>query len=77
MTDKKDAFLAISTPQELANLLDISYSKYIIYYLYRAPLEHLYFKFNIPKRSGDTREITAPKSGLKLIQKKLPKSCCY
>lgn len=43
----------------------------LAYYLYKLPPEQQYKKYDIPKRTGGTREIYAPISGIKQIQKRL------
>lgn len=43
----------------------------LIYYLYRMGLKDRYISFQIPKKVGGTREISAPNSHLKGVQKEL------
>jgi RNA-directed DNA polymerase len=78
-------FLALQTRQDIANLLEIS-DHQLCYHLYISSPQDRYKKFEIPKRSGGTRQITAPSSSLKIIQRKLnqilqalyrPKSCTH
>lgn len=70
---------------ELAIILGIEY-KVFTYYLYKAPIQDQYIEFSISKKSKDERIISAPNSGLKLIQSRLnnilqdefkPKSCVH
>lgn len=80
-----DVFLDIETNRQLASALDISY-KNLIYNLYKLPNESKYEIFEIRKRNGGMRQICAPISGIKHIQKKLsiilnylykPKYCAH
>ena len=67
----KKRFLALKTPQDIANLLEVEY-KHLVYYLYRIPVERRYKTFFIKKkRQGEYREITTPASALKIVQQKL------
>ena len=60
----------VSTKQEIANLLEVSYST-IVYLLYRRDKPTAYKRFLIKKRNGGEREIYAPISSLKILQRKL------
>ena len=51
-------------------MLDVK-PRMLSYQLYKKSKSTLYTKFQIPKRSGGTREICAPEKGLKLIQYRL------
>jgi RNA-directed DNA polymerase len=51
-------------------LLEVDYRR-LIYHLYQVPENSKYEIFLIPKRSGGTREISAPITALKIIQTKL------
>ena len=67
----KKQFLALKTPQDIANLLEVEY-KHLVYYLYRIPVEQRYKTFFIKKkRQGEYRKITTPASALKIVQQKL------
>lgn len=68
--DKLSEFCRITTKKDLATYLGCQY-KNIIYYLYVIPPEKRYTTFQIPKKSGGTREICAPVSNLKIVQRKL------
>lgn len=70
MPDIQSTFQAVTTKRELAELLGSSL-KMLAYYLYKLPPEQQYKKYDIPKRTGGTREIYAPISGIKQIQKRL------
>jgi RNA-directed DNA polymerase len=63
-------FFALQTPQDVAAMLEIKYS-YLVYYLHRLPIEQQYTVFEIPKRSGGVRNISAPKTSLAILQGKL------
>lgn len=63
-------FLSVTNKADLARVLEVPY-KILMYYLYIIPPEEKYFSFEILKRNGKTRQIDAPKDGLKGIQKKL------
>jgi RNA-directed DNA polymerase len=76
-------FLALRTRQDIVSLLEVS-DYQLRYHLYIPSPHQRYTSFQIPKKSGDTRQITAPVSPLKIIQRKLnhilqtvyrPKSC--
>ena len=56
--------------RDVASLLDVPYST-LFYHLYIFPEDKRYVQFGIPKRSGNTRLISAPVSPLKLVQGKL------
>jgi RNA-directed DNA polymerase len=55
---------------ELAWQLGCS-AKQLGYYLYKRPIPNQYKTFEIPKKRGGARKISAPSSNLKLIQKSL------
>jgi len=66
----RTAFFQLESRQDIARLLDIT-EKQLIYYLYIIPENRRYNQFEIPKKSGGSREILAPATALKIIQKKL------
>lgn len=68
--DRLPEFCRITTKRDFAAYLDCQY-KNIIYYLYVIPPEKRYTTFRIPKKSGGTRDICAPVSNLKIVQRKL------
>ena len=72
LTDEelKSRFLRLASKLELADLLEVKYSTFV-YLLYRADKPQAYKKFEIQKKSGGIREIFAPVSTLKIIQRKL------
>lgn len=63
-------FHALRTRQDLAELLEVTEER-LIYHLYIFPSSRRYTSFQIPKKSGGTREISAPITSLKIIQRKL------
>lgn len=65
-----EQFLRLQSAQDVANLLEIDIG-HLNYHLYRIALSTQYATFNIPKKSGGTRQISAPISALKIIQRKL------
>ena len=84
-SDIKQRFLKLETREDVATLLGIS-ERSLRYYLYKRRPENMYFTFEIPKKDGSKREISAPSKELKNIQRKLadvlsavydPKVCAY
>lgn len=65
-----EKFNALSEPRDVASLLEIRHSL-LIYHIYGVPEQRRYEKFLIPKKSGGFREIYAPATALKIIQRKL------
>ncbi len=63
-------FKEIKTRNELADFLGIKRST-LSYILYRKRIENCYTTFEIPKKSGGVRKISAPVDELKYIQRKL------
>jgi len=63
-------FLNLKTPQDVATLLEISFNT-LVYHIYKIDPQNRYKTFSIPKKSGQTRNISAPITNLKIIQKKL------
>lgn len=83
--DNIDDFLCLSTRAETAVYLGGSL-KNLSYNLYVLPPDKRYHTFSIPKRGGGSRDIVAPRSSIKLYQRRLadvlshfykPKSCVY
>jgi len=66
----KSKFAALKTLQDVADLLEVDQA-HLKYHLYISPRSTRYTIFEIPKRSGGTRKITAPVTALKIIQRKL------
>lgn len=78
-------FGKLETARDVANLFKVRYPRFI-YHLYRVPLSKQYFSFDIPKRNGGTRSISAPLGFLKDLQRRLnkllqmsilPKACAH
>lgn len=65
-----DLFFCLRTRQDVADLLDVDYRQ-LIYHLHIAKPYQKYSSFDIPKKKGGVRRITAPISALKIIQRKL------
>ncbi|HEY9851343.1 MAG TPA: reverse transcriptase domain-containing protein [Leptolyngbyaceae cyanobacterium] len=63
-------FFAMKNPRDIAWLLEIPYQR-LVYHIYQVPPEYKYLTFELNKKSGGTRIVSAPASALKLIQKKL------
>ncbi|MCP4056438.1 MAG: RNA-directed DNA polymerase [Gammaproteobacteria bacterium] len=74
MTKKRDylSLIQATTKPELASLLGISAS-FLTRVLYKTDTSSLYHEFQIPKKSGGERTISAPCSELKDIQRRLSK----
>lgn len=62
-------FLSLSDPESVADLFEIT-SDDLIHHVFDVPPRRRYIRFNIPKRSGDLREISAPTKSLKQIQRR-------
>ena len=60
----------IRTRNQLADYIGVPRKK-LSYVLYVKKIENLYESFEIPKKNGGSREITAPIKNFKLIQKNL------
>lgn len=70
MNNKLEKLKVVTTRNEFADILGISYS-FLNYVLYGRDFDKNYTEFNIPKKSGGERRILAPNNDLKSIQKKL------
>jgi len=66
----REKFISMRTAQDVADLLDIDL-QCLIYHLYILPDYKRYVTFEIPKKSGGMRTISAPATALKIIQQKL------
>ena len=66
----KEEFCNLSSVENIADLLEIRY-KDLIYYLYRLPDIKKYYSFEIQKKNGKPRIISAPTTSLKILQQKL------
>lgn len=74
----KEDFYKLKTRQDIAQLLEIS-DYQLRYHLYIYPRDKAYTKFQIPKKTGDYRIISAPITSLKIIQRKVNQilKCIY
>jgi RNA-directed DNA polymerase len=61
-----------SSLSDLANILEVP-AKSVSYLLYKRPKAELYKEFEIPKKTGGARTISAPCPELKFLQKQLAK----
>ena len=68
--EMREEFLSLRSARDVAALLEVEYSQ-LTYHLYKSTSAEKYMTFSIPKRSGGEREIKAPKSAIKILQKKL------
>ena len=62
-------FHKLITPRQLANLLEVSYSQ-LVWHIYKSPTSARYRVFSLPKKAGGNRQITAPATALRIIQRK-------
>ena len=81
----KEGFLALRSPRDVAQLLNVAYPR-LIYHTSLSDDPRSYASFNIPKKNGGNRKITCPVSAIKIIQRSLhdvlqnvyePRSCVY
>ncbi len=63
-------FSSLTTREDIAQLLDVTDYK-LRYHLYISASNQRYKVFNIPKKSGRNRIISAPRSAIKILQQKL------
>lgn len=70
-------FYSLQTPEDVADLLEISNYSFLEYLLFVQPTDKKYTRFIIPKRRGGERIILEPNPGLKLIQHKLLQVLSY
>jgi len=66
----RSAFFSLHNRKDIARLLDIEVSK-LTYYLYGIPESQHYKVFTIRKNLGGVREISAPITPIKILQRKL------
>jgi RNA-directed DNA polymerase len=63
-------FFSLEKPRDIADLLEVTYDR-LIYHIYGVPDSEKYVEFEVPKKSGSSRKISAPLTTLKIIQRKL------
>jgi len=63
-------FSALESPRDVADLVEVPYHQ-LVYHLYKVDPKEKYTQFSISKSTGGKREIRAPVTALKLIQRKL------
>lgn len=66
----RERFRALVTARDVADLLEVRYDR-LVWHLYGSDVSQRYVTFEVPKRAGGVREIRAPGSGLKALQRKL------
>jgi RNA-directed DNA polymerase len=66
----KDAFYKFASRKDIAKLPEVT-EKQLNFHLYVLPPEKRYTAFEVPKKSGGNRQILAPVSPIKIIQRKL------
>ncbi len=66
----KEAFKKLETPRDVAKLLDVPYNR-LTYHISTLPENKRYKDFLVPKKSGQSRTISAPCTPLKILQRKL------
>jgi RNA-directed DNA polymerase len=66
----RDEFLKLQNRDDIAQLLKVT-TKQLNFHLYVLASEKKYKTFTVPKKSGGTRQISAPASPIKIIQRKL------
>lgn len=69
---KENQMPIIETDRELAKFLQIEYNtlRYLVYHRDVITFDN-YYRFDIPKKSGGTRHIAAPKAQLKAVQRQI------
>lgn len=70
LISKDSCVSSLKTKRDVASLLNIEY-KHLVYYIYHYPYKSRYRSFQIPKKTGGFREISAPIGQIKLIQRRL------
>ena len=68
--EMRDEFLKLQNRDDIAQLLQLT-TKQLNFHLYVLPSQKKYKVFTIPKKAGGSRQILAPSSPIKIIQRKL------
>src|SRR5690242_20710165 len=68
--DLRRAFFALGSARDVAALLEVTHSL-LTYHIYRSDPDRRYLVFPLAKRSGGSRQISAPATALKILQRKL------
>lgn len=63
-------FLNLRTPRDIAALVKVPYGL-LVYHIYKVPDSRKYEQFQIHKKSGGFRTVSAPTTAIKIIQRKL------
>ncbi len=66
----REKFFGLKTNKDIANLLDVTYNN-LIYFVYRTNPKRRYSSFEVKKKNGKTRKISAPSPNIKILQQKL------
>lgn len=69
-SELKAKFLVLATRRDVANILEVPYAL-LVYHLFKTNPDTRYRSFDLAKRRGGTRTISAPSGGLKILQRKL------
>ena len=68
--DLRSKFFGLETVKDIASLLDVKYNR-LIYCIYRTNPKKRYYSFQINKKNGKFRNISAPSPFIKILQQKL------
>ncbi|MBK8904028.1 MAG: putative DNA binding domain-containing protein [Anaerolineaceae bacterium] len=66
-----DKFFALTSPEDVADLLELKSYSFLEYLIFILPSSKRYREFIIPKRRGGKRYLLEPIPNLKIVQKKL------
>lgn len=66
----REKLFSLTNARDVAKLLNVEYRR-LVYHIYKVPPEKRYKTFELPKKSGGTRQISTPQTALKIIQWKL------
>lgn len=68
--DAVKVFLSSQNTEDIANALEIP-TRQLLYLIYQVTEKKRYSTFYLPKKRGGNREISAPRKGISILQKKL------